>query len=82
MKQLDNNWPSLSLLKNKHIETCIPSEALISTHSYLSKFANYKHFRGTVHLGTCCSFSILNFFQSCKSFVFIAIQQNKAKKKK
>lgn len=79
MNKLDNYWPSLSLLKSVHIEKCIPSETLISTHSYFSKFANYKHFRGTIHLDTCCSCSVLNLFQTCKSFLFIAIQQQKSR---
>lgn len=80
INKLDNYWPSLSLLKNKHIEACIPSEALISTTSYFSKFANYKHFRGTIYLDTCCSHSALNLFQTCKSFLIIAIQQQNKKK--
>lgn len=82
MNKLDNYCPSLSLLKNEHIETCIPSEALISTRSYFSEFANYKRFRGTIHLDTCCSCSVLNLFQTCKSFLFIAIQQQQQQKKK
>lgn len=81
ISKLDHYCPSLSLLKNKLIETCIWSEMSISTNSYFSKFANYKHLRGTIiHLDTCCSHSVRNLFQTRKSFLIIAIQQKRAGK--
>lgn len=40
INKLDHYWPSLSLLKNKIIETWVPSEMSISTNSYFSKFGN------------------------------------------